>query len=101
MVYNGFQAQAGPSVLFCSASPPRRGGYAHVFFFSIAGRIAISLADPDISGEVTIVPAFTRHRARLQHNRFHRICLVDVVFVLSLTFASEGLVLLCSSSARF
>ena len=45
----------GPPALFCSASPPRRGGYAHVFFLSIAGRISISQADPDIRGEVTIV----------------------------------------------
>ena len=81
---------------FCSASPPRRGGYTHVFFLSIAGRISISRADPDISGELTIVAAFTRHRARLKHNSFQRICLVgdmNLVLFLSLSFASEGFAL--------
>ena len=71
-------------------------GYTHVFFLSIAGRISISRADPDISGEFTIVATFKRHRARLKHNSFQRICLVgdmNLVSFLSLSFASEGFAL--------
>jgi hypothetical protein len=67
-----------------------------VFFLSIAGRISISRADPDISGELTIVAAFTRHRVRLKHNSFQRNCLVgdmNLVSFLSLSFASEGFAL--------
>jgi hypothetical protein len=40
LLSNGFQAQA---LLLRSATRP--GGYAHVFFLSIAGRISISRAD--------------------------------------------------------
>jgi hypothetical protein len=81
---NGVQRipSACPPALFWFASPLHRGGYAHVFFLSIAGRITFSRADSDTSGEVTIVAAFTRHHARLQHNTFHGICLVCVFFVI-------------------
>jgi hypothetical protein len=50
----------------------------HSDFASITRRVAISRADP-ISGGVTVVAAFTRHRAWLRHNSFHGIHLVGVV----------------------
>ena len=61
----------GPPASFCSASAQ----------WDPSQPESPSRANPDIAGGVTVVAAFTRHRAWLQDNSFHGIRLVGVVFV--------------------